>query len=45
MRVLILANDSGGLYNFRKELIAELLKKVLVKKTGPGPIYRTECTV
>ncbi len=27
MRILILANDSGGLYNFRKELIAELLKK------------------
>ena len=26
MKILILANDSGGLYNFRRELIEELLK-------------------
>ena len=26
MKVFIAANNSGGLYNFRKELIEELLK-------------------
>lgn len=40
MKVLILANNDAGLYNFRKELVAELLKMCEVSLCLPEGDYR-----
>ena len=42
MKVLILANDDEGLYQFRKELIVELLKRSEVYATVPEGPYKQD---
>ena len=37
-KVLILANSSGGLYDFRNELVLELLKKYKVYVSVPDAV-------
>ena len=39
MKILILANNSGGLYNFRNELLKELLKDHMVYACVPDESY------
>lgn len=42
MKILLLANASGGLYGFRKELIYELLKQHTVYVGSPLTLYKDE---
>lgn len=42
MKILLLANASGGLYGFRKELIYELLKQHTVYAGSPLTLYKDE---
>ena len=44
MKILLLANASGGLYGFRKELIYELLKQHTVYAVVPLTLYKEELT-
>lgn len=42
MKIMLLANASGGLYGFRKELIYELLKQHTVYAVSPLTLYKNE---
>ena len=42
MKILLLANASGGLYRFRKELICELLKEHTVYAGAPMTLLKDE---
>lgn len=42
MKIMLLANASGGIYGFRKELIYELLKRHTVYAGSPLTLYKDE---